>query len=129
MDRQLATRAWRTAPADRAERRGEPDAGGDVRAADDASRPDVLAARRRAREGGSRIDGREPGDADAIPRPSRRGVRHVAAVAHEAPRQAVEVDPPPIARPLRAAEVRRTPQDGIRGAAARLAARPAARLG
>src|SRR6476661_5570065 len=129
MDRQLAARAGRAAAADRAERRGEPDAGGDVRAADDASGPDVLSARRRAREGGSRIDGGEPGDADAIPRSSRRGVRHVAAVAHEAPREAVQVDPPPIARPVRPAEVRRTPQDGIWRAAARLAAWSPARLG
>src|SRR5687768_7617601 len=73
--RRLATRPWRGAIADGAQRRGEPDARGDVRGADDAPRPDVLPARRRAREGGPCGDGREPRDANAVPGSSSRRVR------------------------------------------------------
>jgi asparagine synthase (glutamine-hydrolysing) len=100
-----------------------------LHAADDVSGRRDLSARRCSGEGGSGEHGGQPGGARAAARPSRRRVGVAAAPGPQDPERSGQVAAPTGARPLRPQNADRAPQDGLRGADRRLAARAAPALG
>ncbi len=91
------------------------------------ARSRVVSPRRHPDESRPRLDGRQPRDARAAARPSRRRVRAGPAARVEAARPDDEVVAAPAAVQARAAPADRAAEDGIRRAARRLVQGTAAR--